>query len=308
MSFLAGFTSVALLQLAAIVACFFLPELLFRLGGQERRWHVPLASALLIAAVLSLTALHGRARNAAPPPQQAAAQAPRASDTVDAPQSDYDISLRFGTLPVLAGTAGPLELSIVNNGADALFACELDLLAGDGLTAAPAGAFELEPQTASVQIPAGGTGSCAWRIKARQPGTYVLQPSAASNGRTASQQLRVMVQQPQQAAPRPDAPRAEVLEQVWVYSSLSAENAAGLAAHLHEAGFRNAQAKGEWKTRSEEQYLFYRDAAKTNLDALFVEIGVTELQPFHYDSERVGAKVKEMFRDNPNLGFLVIVR
>lgn len=304
MNLFSNYAIIALLQLACIVASFFTPELLYRMTGRERRWHVPAASSLLIVSVLLLTWLHGTATTpeATATPQQSrrveARETATRTELSRESQTDFSVTTRFGTVPVAMGRNAPVSLSIANNGAQAEFACELAVLDGDGLKPAPQDAFQVEPVTVTAQAAPGETAQCSWKVLPRIIGAYVLQVSAAAEGNTASQQVRVKVEHDY---------RVDVQEEVWVFNSRTQANAEKLSQQLRDAGFHNAVAKGEWKTRSEEQYIFYRDADKMNLDELFVEIGIPDVQPYHYDSPRVGGKVKEMFDQDPELGFLVII-
>lgn len=314
MSFFANLFIIALLQLLCIIVSFFLPELLFRLSGKDQRWHVPAASSMLIVSVLALTGLYGAAKEsarpaaqavnqAAPPAPQQTAQAetpaaPSPPPPADEPATDFSITTRFGTLPMNVGATTPLELAIVNNGAATPFSCELAVLNGEGTEAAPQNSVLVDAVNTTGMLQPDASASCAWRISPRVAGVYVLQPSVAASGSTSSQQVRIEAQAEH---------HADVTEQVWVFNSRSKNNGAKIAAALKKAGFLNAIVKGEWKTRSEEQYIFYRDVTKKNLDALFVEIGDPSVQPYYYNSERVGAKVKELFEQNPDLGFLVII-
>jgi len=307
MSLFASFAVVALLQLLCIVASFFLPEFLYRTSGAERPWHVPAAAALLLATVLTLSWLHGAAIQSEAPLQQAmptaaspAADTPPAPkpETVREPEIDFAVTTRFGTVPLHVGAVSPLELSIANNGAQAIFACELRVLDAQTKAPAPQDAVLVKTVQNTVQADPGATAACSWEATPRIPGSYVLQASAASAGTTHTQEITVQVEHDY---------RVNVDDAIWVFNSRTQASAEKLAQRLRDAGFHNAAAKGEWKTRSEEQYIFYRDEDKTNLTELFEEVGVTDVQPFYWDSPRVGSKVKEMFEQNPKLGFLVII-
>lgn len=308
MSLFASYAVIALLQLLCIVISFFTPELLFRASGREQRWHVPVAAGFLVLTVLGLSWLHDTALKAAQPApvqfaqdQKPAAQPPQKEAAAPEPetqQTDFSIATRFGTVPLPVGMAAPLDLSIANNGAMAVFGCDLSVLDAQGTEPAPQDSIRVEKLQTTAQATPGETAQCSWKITPRIPGTYVLQASAATAGASHSQQVRVLVEHNY---------RVDIDEAVWVFNSRSQSSAEILAQHLRDAGFHNAVAKGEWKTRSQEQYIFYRAEDKTHLTELFEEIGDAEVQPYYYDSPRVGSKVKEMFEQNPDMGFLVII-
>lgn len=307
MSLFANFYIISALLIICIAVCFFLPELLYRASGRERSWHPILACLLLICSVLLLSGLHGKAIDMAIPnvavtvkPTPAPEPEPQSEQTTqdEEPQVDFAVSTRLGTIPITVGFETPLELSVANNGAQAAFDCELVVLDGGGHNLAPQKAYALAPQVVSTTLAPGDTGICTWRFTPKQAGEYVLQAAAAAHEQSVSQQVRIKAEKKF---------TVDVDDAVWVFHSRTPGSDLSLANKLKNAGFHNALAKGEWKTTSEEQYIFYRDKDKTNLDELFVEIGMPSVQPYYYDSERVGSKVKEFFEQNPDMAFLVII-
>lgn len=315
---------VSVLQIGCILFCFFLPEILHRVCGKDRLWHVPLASVLLIASVLVLTWVHGMERGAGAvvqPAQVAALEADQAaalaepqsgeqaaqasSEPRDTPQTlpsaARDLATRLGTMALPVNQPATLAMTIQNNGAAASFDCELTVFDAQDDTESPPEAVDVQPLAVSPAVEGNGTGHCSWRVTPQIPGAFVLRASTRVPGEQGTARRQEFLVEAHQDV------RGSFDALVHVYHSRIEGNDEALAARLRSAGFHNAKAKGLWETSSSEQFIFYRDGDKKHLDDLFIEIAMPEVQPYHYGGDNVGSKVKDRFAADNNLEFLVIV-
>lgn len=321
---------VLVLQVGVILFCFFLPEILHRICGRDRLWHVPLASLLLIASVLALTWVHGVERGAVAvvqPSRVAALEADQAaalagpqsgeqgaqesSEPRDTPRTlpagARDLATRLGTMALPVNQPATLAMTIQNNGAAASFDCELTVFDATDDTESPPDVVDVQPLAVSPAVEGNGTGHCSWRVTPLIQGAFVLRASTRVPGEqgTARRQ-EFLVEAHQDTLGSFDA-LASFDALVHVYHSRIEGNDEALAAKLRSAGFHNAKAMGLWETSSSEQFIFYRDGDKKHLDNLFIEIAMPEVQPYHFGGDNVGSKVKDRFAADKNLEFLVIV-
>ncbi len=310
---------VSVLQVGCILFCFFLPEILYRVCGKDRLWHVPLASVLLIASVLLLTWIHGAERGAGmevqptletaelqPQPEEQIPQLPQLPQdphpSQTAPSAAHEIATRLGTMALPVNQPATVALSIQNSGAAASFDCELTVFDAKDDTESPPEAVDVQPLAVTSSVEGNGTGHCSWRITPQHPGAFVLRAETKVAGEQgAAQRQEFLVEVYQTVTASFDAP-------VHVYYSRIEGNDEALTARLRSAGFHNANAKGLWETTSTEQFIFYRNPDKLHLDDLFIEIAMPDVQPHHFEGNNVGGKVKDRFAADKDLEFLVIVR
>ncbi len=301
---------VGVLQIACIVLCFFLPEFLFRMCGKDRTWHVPMSSLLLIVSVVALTWLHGagadvRVRAHEVPEVEVVAKAPVETPAPPLvalePVRKHEITTRMGTMPLPLQKPATLALDIQNMGPESTYTCSFEALDANAASPLPEGALQVEALSVKPVVAANATGHCSWRVTPLAPGAYVLRVTASASDAVDEKQAQEFLVEAHQVA------RVDSEAPVRVYYSRIEGNDEALAEKLRSAGFHNVKAMGLWETRSEEQYVFYRDSNKSFLDELFVEIGIPAVQPYYYDGDNVGGKVKDIFVAQNDLEFLVIV-
>lgn len=317
--------AILFLQLVCIVISFFVPELLYRLRREQEGWHVLAASGLLIFCVMSLTVMHNSAlksKGKTSSPQTAAA----------------DFTTTLTNVPFPANKNAEFSLKVYNEGPKAAFTCFLSLLDAGSGAPLPKNAYSLEAQKETVTVRENETGACSWTLKINKPGDYLLDAYVLKEGGAPSghQQLALSTGKsgpetaplkPSAAAPAPTStpsatpaapaapPAPDVAaasapgqaDLIWIYSAKT-DGADKLAAdRLHKAGFKNVAPQGRWETETGEQYIFYRDKDKAAVDQIAKDANIPRLQDYHYNGDRVGKRIKNLFTQNSGLKFVMIV-
>ncbi len=291
---------VLILQIGIIIVCFFLPEIIFRLTRKERSWHVLLASALLIASVVSLTSMHSCGRH-------------RADDIAFGPQTQGDIecTLRASNFPLPADATTNVNLMLYNSGPRATYQCFLHILDHTKGTLLAPDAYEVEKTADTLELGPSESGTCGWTLRFHQPVEAIIDTYAQKDGVLLTNHQQIVVHGPvagTTASPATRSPTRTVDDEIWIYYAKTQGRDTTMANTLRSAGYANVQAKGDWQTKTDEQFIFYRDPDRSGLESLRRDLGLTGLRDYFFNSDRIGNKVKNLFQDNPKLRFVVIVR
>jgi hypothetical protein len=309
--------AILFLQLFCIVVSFFVPEFLYRLRREQQGWHVLAASGLLIVCVMSLTMMHS------------AAVKSKAKTGAPVQSAGADFTTTLTNVPFTTNKSAEFSLKIYNEGPKASFACFLSLLDAGSGAPSPKNAYSLEAQKETVTVRENETGACSWALKINKPGDYLLDAYVLKEGGAPSghQQLALSTGKtgPEAAPPKPSAaapapastpsatpdPAAAVspghADLIWIYSAKT-DGADKLAAdRLAKAGYKNVAPQGRWETETGEQYIFYRDKDKAAVDQIAKDASIPRLQDYHYNGDRVGKRIKNLFTQNNGLKYVMIV-
>ncbi len=305
---------IVLLQVVVILFSFFLPEILFRITKKQESWHVLLASFFMIFAVIFLTLLHS---STAMEPDK---QEDRQPQTASAAAPEY--TLRIGPLSQRIGSPLDVQLTVFNNGPVNDFNCSLDFL--DKNSAKPLGEadFELISEKDVLHLESGANGICSWNVVFHKTGEVLADAFVQGSGLEPSNHEQIALQiapaeKKEQQAEAVQAPSAAVSAvstvaltdaTVWIYYTRDESTDSNLVKKLKSEKFKHAVAKGVWKTRSESQFLFHRTPEGNDVTELRKALGLEDVEVYYFDERRVGNKIKQTFKDNPELDYLVIAR
>lgn len=102
--------------------------------------------------------------------------------------------------------------------------------------------------------------------------------------------------------------RAESADSVWVYYADKEGRDIAAVEQLKSQGQANAAAKGRWSTKNKVNYIFFREENQDELEALKKKFGELEFIAFPSEGPQTSRNLKNAFKENPSLKFLVIVQ
>ncbi len=109
------------------------------------------------------------------------------------------------------------------------------------------------------------------------------------------------------AAPEPETPDSAE-DGIWVFhlgqNGLDIE----IAEHLRGKGYANVTSKGKWPGHFNDKNVFHRHEDDKGLDKLMNSLPADDFFHYYYDNERIGTSVKNIFRDNADVNFLIIAK
>lgn len=321
--------AVIAVQICCILISFFIPELLYRLTKKQEGWHVLLASFLMIISVSALTATHGATLKSitnlssqtapapTPPPTQEAPQAAESTTTPEAegPSSqtsapsasaplpetlDISFTTKLSTVALPVNTPTNIDVQLTNHGDSGVFNCKVSVQNPQGKSIAPLNTYTVTAFAESVTLDTDQSDHCSWSLLFTKAGQYVIETSATGPGAAAGVQ-QVAVDVTGENTARAQSGQGTI----WVFSSREEGNDELLAQQLREHGYPTAEAQGHWETRSEEQYIFYRN--KQNLRDIMEKTSVEDLQAYKFSGERISGRIKDIFNENSDVDFVVIV-
>lgn len=109
-------------------------------------------------------------------------------------------------------------------------------------------------------------------------------------------------QQEQEPKPQP------VDAAVWVFWMDKEGADKTVVERLQEHGYVNSTAKGQWPGHFNDKNIFYRHEDKRGLDNLREALGSGNFYDYYYNNDRIGHNVKQIFRENDNVQFVVILQ
>jgi hypothetical protein len=178
------------------------------------------------------------------------------------------------------------------------------------------------PSTQPAQNTAAGSGAQTIPSASAEPSSPVSAPSSeAGQSVVAPQPLKPAEPEAGKAeskipslAPPAEPVNPAILAQpakaetvIWVYYQKKAESDRRVAEAFKKLGFVNAQAKGRWEGSYRDQNIFYRTEDKKPVQALASMTPAENFQMYNYKSERIAGRIKEQFKKNAALEYLVIV-
>lgn len=101
------------------------------------------------------------------------------------------------------------------------------------------------------------------------------------------------------------AAKADTL--IWVFYQKKTEADRRMVEEFKKLGFVNVHAKGRWEGNYRDQNIFYRTDDKKPVQALAAQTPTENFQAYNYKSERIAGRIKELFKKNGALEYLVIV-
>ena len=309
---------IVILQIGCIILSFFIPEFLFRLSKEQKSWHVIAASVSLIFTVVLLTLLHSvsvksKGKQVTAEPVREAVQT-------------VDFTTRLTNVPFTTNKSAEFGLSIYNDGPKAAFKCFLSVLDAGAGAPLPHNAYTLNTIKDALTLGEGENGACGWSLKLPKAGDYLLDAYVLKEGGVPSNHQQIALSMGGKAAVdpvstpavgmAPAAPSAQVApvtgapsypDLIWIYTAKTEGNDKVVAERLQKAGFKNAVPQGHWETETGEQYIFYREKDKAGMEHLTKEAAIRSLQDYHYNGDRVGKRIKNLFVQSGGLKYVMIV-
>lgn len=111
-----------------------------------------------------------------------------------------------------------------------------------------------------------------------------------------------------EAEATPAVEQPEIVDGIWIFHLGQRGRDRDLAEHLQSRGYGNLASKGGWPGHFNDKNVFYRHEDERGLDRLKDSLPADDYFFYYFGSERIGTSVKNIFRNNEDVNFLIVTK